>query len=313
MQILVIGDIHGCLAELYELLDAAALGSDDVIISLGDLIDRGPDSPGVLHFFRTHPRARAIQGNHERKHVRALRGLVRPALSQQITRRRFEEHGDALYDDAIAWMDALPRFIDLPDALLVHGFFEPGVPLTSQRENVLVGTMTGEKWIRARCGGRPWYKLYDGDKPLVVGHLDYLRNGQPLVWRNRVYGIDTACVQGGRLTGLILPAFRVVSVPAQKNWWNEERRCAVDLRYADNLLEALSFDALRAQTEVGGERGRAARALLEHAEVALVTLHGQIACTHAAIRAGLAEGAAFGSLAPADRPAVMQRPWLLTP
>ncbi|MBZ0286288.1 MAG: metallophosphoesterase, partial [Anaerolineae bacterium] len=79
MRTLVIGDIHGCYAELQTLLEQAALTSDDQIIAIGDLVDRGMDSKAVLEFFRTTPNARSIQGNHERKHVRSFRGEIAPA------------------------------------------------------------------------------------------------------------------------------------------------------------------------------------------------------------------------------------------
>jgi len=93
MKTLVIGDIHGCFRELRDLLDKADLSSEDEIIALGDILDRGPDSPCVLGFFMTQPNARSLMGNHERKHVLSFQGRTRPALSQSITRRQFgEEH-----------------------------------------------------------------------------------------------------------------------------------------------------------------------------------------------------------------------------
>src|SRR5262249_26309232 len=155
--------------------------------------------------------ASSIQGNHERKHVLSYHGKTPPALSQQIARRQF---GEDRYPDAVAAMDSFPRFLELPEALLVHGFFEPGVALSAQRETVLVGTLTGESYLDRRLSV-PWYELYDGPKPIVVGHRDYLRTGQPLIHRDRVFGIDTGCCRGSRLTGLLLPGFEVVSVLAR--------------------------------------------------------------------------------------------------
>ena len=67
MQRLVVGDIHGCWEELQELLDAAALASDDQIIAVGDVVDRGPDSPSVLEFFARGAQVSSLIGNHERK------------------------------------------------------------------------------------------------------------------------------------------------------------------------------------------------------------------------------------------------------
>jgi serine/threonine protein phosphatase 1 len=217
MRRLIVGDIHGCYAELQDLLAAAGLSSGDEVIALGDILDRGPASPAVFDFFHQTPQARTLLGNHERKHVRAFRGDLAPALSQRITRWQF---GEERYPAVCAALDHLPITIQLPEALLTHGFYEPGVPLESQREVVLIGTLSGEAYLE-RTYDRPWYELYDGDRPIVVGHSDYRRTGEPFVYAGRVYGVDTGCCRGGRLTGLLLPEFRFVSVPARADHWRE--------------------------------------------------------------------------------------------
>jgi serine/threonine protein phosphatase 1 len=245
-QLLIVGDIHGCYDELRALLDAAGVADDDEIIALGDIVDRGPASPQVLAFFRTRPMAQSIMGNHERKHVRSFRGEIQPALSQRITRQQI---GEADYPAAVAQMAAFATGLELPEAILVHAFWEPGVPLEHQRESVVVGTLSGEAYL-ARTYPRPWYELYDGDKPIVVGHLDYLRTGHPLVYRDRVYGLDTSCCRGGALTGLLLPAFRMVSVPSRADYWGEARH--------------------RHETETGEGAARAEARLGEHVREALL-------------------------------------------
>lgn len=217
---LVIGDIHGCLDELNDLLDAAGVASDDEIIAVGDIVDRGPESPAVLDFFRTTPSATSVMGNHERKHVRSYHGLLEPALSQQITRRQI---GERSYGETCRFMAELPHFIDLPEALILHGFWEPGVALADQREKVVVGVLSGEYYLMKKYK-RPWYDLYDGDKPLIVGHHDYSRAGKPLVRHDRLYGIDTGCVYGRKLTGLLLPEFKLISVPSRRDYWSQLRQ-----------------------------------------------------------------------------------------
>lgn len=235
MKRLVIGDIHGCYAELQELLGKAEISASDEIISLGDLVDRGPESPEVLGFFRSQPNARSLQGNHERKHFRSQAGEIRPALSQEISRRQI---GDAGYPDACAYMRSLERMIELPEAILVHGFFEPGVAPSNQRDAVVVGTLSGERYLRKHYD-RPWYELYDGEKPIIVGHLNYGRKGQPLIWQDRVFAIDTGCCRGGRLTGILLPDFQIVSVPSRADHWPAVRR-----KYADVVLKGVPDDAI---------------------------------------------------------------------
>jgi serine/threonine protein phosphatase 1 len=87
----VIGDIHGCYDELQELLEKAGLTEDDSVVSVGDCVDRGPETPAILRFFHEKPNALLIMGNHERKHVRADRHEVKLARSQKISRIQFGE------------------------------------------------------------------------------------------------------------------------------------------------------------------------------------------------------------------------------
>lgn len=219
MTRLVVGDIHGCGDELRDLVEQARLSADDEVIALGDLFDRGPDPAGVLRFFLERPRARSILGNHERKHLLVRRGTVVPAISQLVTRDLLGE----AYEEAVAFMEELPIVIDLPEAILVHGFWQPGLPLERQAKRMLAGTLGAEAALVARFGAR-WYEHYDGPKPLIVGHHDYLRTGRPLVHQGRVYGLDTGCCHGGALTGLLLPAFRPISVPSRGNHWSRLRQ-----------------------------------------------------------------------------------------
>jgi serine/threonine protein phosphatase 1 len=214
MQTLVIGDIHGCFDELQSLLDKAGLVEEDAIISIGDHIDRGPQTPEVLNFFKNTPNAQLIMGNHERKHVRASRQEVKLARSQQISKLQF---GDT-YPEALAFMNSLPLYLDLPDAIVVHGYFEPGIPCDQQNPSVLCGTMGGERYLQTHYE-RPWYEIYDGNKPILVGHKNYSGTEQPFVYQDRVFGLDTNCVTGKALTGILLPSFQFVSVASHANHW----------------------------------------------------------------------------------------------
>ncbi len=141
-----------------------------------------------------------------------------------ITRHQF---GDD-YDAALDYMRTLPAYIELPQVDLVHAFFEPGVALADQREDVLIGLDSGEDYLRQRCSNTSGTRLYDGVKPLVVGHRNYLEGARPLLYPPgavpRVYGLDTGCVYGGSLTGLILPDFRLISVLSRANYWSPQAR-----------------------------------------------------------------------------------------
>ncbi len=156
MNALIIGDIHGCYHELVELLDRAAIGTGDLVVSVGDLVDRRPDPRAVLDFFRARPNSVVLMGNHERKHVR---GVL--SYGQQITKLQL---GDGYASD-VAWMVGLPYHFERDDVRVVHWGLFPGVPLADVPEDVRAGTTSGEARLRERYGDRPWYDAYDDDKP----------------------------------------------------------------------------------------------------------------------------------------------------
>lgn len=216
---LIIGDIHGCFYGLQALLDRIGLSAGDEVISIGDMVDRSPETPQVVDFFKSTHHVRGIMGNHERKHVRGARHEVKLSISQQISKGQF---GPA-YPEALEWMGNLPLFIQLDSAILVHGYLEPGLALEHQNPSVLCGTMGGEKILREGYD-RPWYELYEAEKPIVVGHHNYTQTNMPFVYRDKVFGLDTDCVSGKALTGILLPSFQFVSVPSRGNLWLQVRR-----------------------------------------------------------------------------------------
>ena len=219
MNTFVIGDIHGCNFELQSLLDKVGLSSGDKIIAVGDIVDRGPETPEVLGFFQNTSHAQALMGNHERKHVRGNRGEIQLAVSQLISRIQLAD----TYPNAVTWMSSLPLFLDLPEAIIVHGFLEPGIPLSEQNPSIICGTMGGERILRDHYE-RPWYELYAGDRPVIVGHLNYTDSDQPLIYQDKVFGLDTSCVMGKALTGLLLPSFQIISIPSRGNLWQGVRK-----------------------------------------------------------------------------------------
>lgn len=219
---LIIGDIHGCYDELQALLDKAGIADDEPIIALGDVVDRGPASPQTLSFLQQRPLTQVLMGNHERKHMRHARGELKLANSQRITIAQFAEC-NLDYAAAVDYMAGLPLYLELPGAILVHGYLEPDAPLSQQQATVLAGTMGGDSYLAKRYN-RPWYELYQGSKPVVVGHRNYNGSDAPFVYQDLIYGLDTSVYAGKALTGLLLPQFRLISVPARANHWRAMRR-----------------------------------------------------------------------------------------
>ena len=213
MRTLIIGDIHGCHTELMELLDAAAVATDDVVVSVGDLVDRGPAPTEVVRWFRERKNAVVLMGNHERKHVRDVL-----SYSQEVTRVQMGE----TYGDGVAWMRGLPYFYETHQVRVVHAAMIPGVPLAEQPEAILAGTTSGEAQLKKLLPDGWWHERYDDAIPVAFGH--HVVGPEPLVREGKVYGLDTGACHGQRLTALSIPDGRIYSVPARANYWHDVGR-----------------------------------------------------------------------------------------
>ncbi len=231
---LVVGDVHGCLAELDDLLRALGHAPErDRLVFLGDLLDRGPDPIGVLRRVREIG-AECVLGNHEEKHLRFAAHEARRQTdrSYRIPMKPFEgrraaEHAQLTRDDLL-WLAGLPRFVVLGGGwVAVHAGFVPGRPLHAQPPDWTIRLRyvdaAGKPVPRARGdvgepGVRRWALAWTGPESVVYGHfpqrLDLPKRDEP---RAGVVclGIDTGCVYGGRLTALVLPGAEVVQVPSR--------------------------------------------------------------------------------------------------
>jgi bis(5'-nucleosyl)-tetraphosphatase (symmetrical) len=231
---LVVGDVHGCLAELDELIAAArwAPGRDRLVF-LGDLLDRGPDPVGVLRRVRELG-AECVLGNHEEKHLRyaAHEARRRDDKGYRNPMRRFDprraaEHARLSRDDLL-WLAGLPRTIALGDRwVAVHGGFLPGVRVAAQPPDWTLRLRyvdaAGAPVARSRGdagepGVRRWAEVWTGPESVVYGHfplrLDLPKRDEPAPGV-ACLGIDTGCVYGGRLTALVLPGEEIVQVPSR--------------------------------------------------------------------------------------------------
>jgi serine/threonine protein phosphatase 1 len=238
---IVIGDIHSCWNELQRLLEKCRVSPEDEIVSVGDLVDRGPEPGAVVRFFRERPGTTAVLGNHEDKHVRLVAGeSIRPGKSQLITRQQLGTD----YTDTVAWFRTLPLWLERHGCLIVHAGINPGIPVDRQPRNALLrGLMP---WMENifDVTGPFWPTVYDGLVPVVFGHSVCQNVVVPV---NNAWGIDTGACFGSRLTALILPRFEVVQVEARRDYWAEAvARFERERRYArEEELESRPADRPR--------------------------------------------------------------------
>lgn len=224
----IIGDIHGCRDELVALLDRLGyrIEGDTAIppegrtaIFLGDLVDRGPDTPGVLRLVMGMVAAETaicVPGNHDVKLVRALKGKnVKIAHGLAESLAQLAAQPQEFRDQAAAFLDSLVSHFVLDSGKLVvaHAGMKAemqGRASGAVREFALYGETTGETDEFGLPVRYNWASEYRGDSMVVYGHRP---NPKP-EWINRTINIDTGCVFGGSLTALRYPELELVSVPA---------------------------------------------------------------------------------------------------
>lgn len=202
---IAIGDIHGCRDALAAVIDAAAPEPTDTIVTLGDYIDRGPHSRGVLdQLIALAGRCRLVPllGNHEETLLDALRDIS--TLRRWLTlggADTLRSYGWAPGGPRRALADLIPKshreflagcrsYFETPTHLFVHAGYVPELPLAEQPELALRWRVTAAATAAPHCSG----------KRAVVGHTPQ-KSGEVLDLGFLVC-IDTDCARGGWLTAL---------------------------------------------------------------------------------------------------------------
>jgi len=213
MRKFIIGDIHGCYDELIELTEKVGLNDDDLLISLGDIVDRGNKSKEVYEYFVSRPNSIVLIGNHERKHQNKIL-----SYAQEIVKVQFGND----YEDFLKWLDSLKYYYEAEEAIVIHAFFEHDKELAQQKQEVLCGSTSGDRYLEKKYPDEKyWTEFYNGTKPIIYGH--HVVGDNPKVLNN-TYGIDTGACHGNYLTAIELPGFIVHQVKAKKDYWKEQQK-----------------------------------------------------------------------------------------
>ncbi|MBC2876693.1 MULTISPECIES: polynucleotide kinase-phosphatase [Streptomyces] len=244
----IIGDVHGCRAELESLLDRLGyrVERDDrgrpvdavhpagrTAVFVGDLVDRGPDSPGVLRLAMgmvEAGHALCVPGNHENKLGRHLSGrTVRHTHGLAETIEQLEREEPEFRERAHAFIRSLVSHYVLDGGALVvchAGLPEKYHGRTSGRvrSHALYGDTTGETDEFGLPVRYPWAEDYRGRAAVVYGHTPT----PSATWLNNTICLDTGAVFGGKLTALRWPERELVDVPAERVWYEPARPLAQD-------------------------------------------------------------------------------------
>lgn len=244
MKTIVIGDVHGCVAEARDLIRKCDYAHGDRIIFVGDLVDRGPDPRGVVDLAMQYE---SVLGNHEERMLKywAKRNPKIGRPSQQALKFRSPEH-ERTYNSLEAkhfdWFATLPKFLRLPEynAVIVHAGVVPNVPFEAQQDHILLhgqamlpptghGYWRGDEktwWMsRAPEGAKFWTDFWRGPERVIFGHSVL---SAPLVTDFAV-GIDTGCCFGRSLTAVVLPEWNIVTVPAREKYYDRGREWAYEI------------------------------------------------------------------------------------
>ncbi len=230
MRSIVIGDVHGCLFELKALLESCNLRTTDKFFFIGDLIDKGPDSVGVVKFvfnLSLNYEVKLILGNHEEKFLRYLRNKKEnpKALKEMIILPDFNSLEENLTEEELNFLCQSYYSFRIEDTniLLIHGGL-PGTcklqfdvnyqynihsPKVFKHLDLITKTRYLDVFGDFISFGHEnkdssfWADIYDGKLGTILfGHQPFFQD-KPVFFNNAV-GLDLGCVFGGSLLAYII-------------------------------------------------------------------------------------------------------------
>ncbi len=215
MSLIAIGDVHGCALTLDALIRSLDIGADDHLVFIGDYIDRGPDSKGVidrLFALREKHTCTFLQGNHEELMLGylddgeydlwAINGGVATLESYGAV-----GNGSVIPEEHVEFVRETKMYLETDEFFFVHAGLKPGLTIA---ENLEVGDEMVYLWERGhlKATDLPW------EKTVVCGHTPV---PEPMD-TEKLINIDTGCVfythpSLGHLTAVRLPERRYSRIP----------------------------------------------------------------------------------------------------
>ncbi|MCE9597913.1 MAG: metallophosphoesterase [Spirochaetia bacterium] len=222
----IIGDIHGCLEELEELLRQIPQG--DALLFLGDYVDRGPSASGVIaRVMREKHRSQYLLGNHESMMLNFFKdpgsdegtSWLHPMNGGQNTLQSYGLSSGSSYESLPQshreFLESLLLSFENEDFIAVHAGLDPDVDLAHQRRETILWVR--ETWIQGemRWTGK---RVYYGHTP--TRYVNGLMNQKDPIRGKRSIGLDTGCVFGGFLSAMNAYTDELIQIPAKRNYWH---------------------------------------------------------------------------------------------
>jgi shikimate kinase len=195
-RFLIVGDLHGVLEELKLLLEERQFNAqEDVLISCGDIVDRGPLIKETIDFLMGLPRFYSVMGNHDEKCLRYFNGAkVQVAHGLDLTIQAFN---NSMPKVVLDFLENFPYILKTPAGYVVHAGFDPlMLPEEQHKRDCIYMRYYGGKNYFDNIGGILWYKLWPKEYPKVFfGHIPD-PSGPNLP---NVVSLDGGCVFGDYL------------------------------------------------------------------------------------------------------------------
>ncbi|MDE0092325.1 MAG: metallophosphoesterase [Oligoflexia bacterium] len=208
----IVGDVHGCFQEFSALLKKVNYKIETHrLILVGDIINRGPFSLKMLKWVKDN-KIEMVRGNHEQAF---LTGIETSQWASPLLKQLKEEMTKHV-NQWVKWLSSLPFYIEEKGFVVVHAGLVPKEKPQYSDPHLLMNIRTwdGQGADIKNETNPPWYKFYKNKKLVVYGH--WAKQG--LQVRSNTIGLDSACVYGKKLSGVLLPERTIIQVSALQNY-----------------------------------------------------------------------------------------------
>lgn len=201
---LVLGDVHGELKKLKEVLKLANLQQDDLVISLGDIVDRGQDPFKCMEVLHELPHTILIKGNHDwalTPYTRGYRHEFNGHHGSYVTMGAWRTASEEMKDFVRRFLaQQVYHYTDRRNYFYVHGGFDRSRKIEEQDPHIFMWDRNLWQEAAMTTGGvrlptkDDFTKIFIGHTPTIIWNTD-----QPM-FRGNIINVDTGCGKGGKLT-----------------------------------------------------------------------------------------------------------------
>lgn len=195
----IIGDVHGCFDELRSLISVINLSQDDLLLFVGDLIRKGPESERVARYVMQNSNMKSVRGNNEEKLISDYR------IDLSCYDRPYG--GSFNFDQEVSeYICKMPHVISIGSDIVLHAGIDTQKDIEDNTRYEVLHSRSPIGY-----GGEMWYESYEGSRRIFFGHTVH----DDILERQNSVGLDTGCVYGGELSAIRISDGKVYSVSSK--------------------------------------------------------------------------------------------------